>query len=232
MPFIQLQFRRDTSTNWYDTNPTLASGEMAIELDTNSFKIGDGRTSWRALAYGGIQGPRGPQGAAGGGSGGGGSQGAVGPTGPAGPAGPTGPSGGGGGGSTQLTTIKVKADVGNPGGLDTVSGATTTLGTNIASVALTANAINITFTSGYTVPNFPIFSGTIYWYNGTTNTYSVIQIPSSTNLREDSGILNMSYITNTQTLSITPISASFFPGITNDPTSGQFAMYVFLQTYN
>lgn len=94
MPFIQLQFRRDTSTNWYDTNPTLASGEMAIELDTNTFKIGDGRTSWRALAYGGFQGPRGPQGPAGGGSGGGsGSQGAVGPTGPAGSAGPAGPAG-------------------------------------------------------------------------------------------------------------------------------------------
>jgi hypothetical protein len=65
MPFIQLQFRRDTSNNWYDTNPTLASGELAIEVDTNSFKIGDGRTSWRALPYGGIQGPRGPQGPSG-----------------------------------------------------------------------------------------------------------------------------------------------------------------------
>ena len=75
MPFIQLQFRRDTSSNWYDTNPTLASGEMAIELDTNMFKIGDGRTCWRSLAYGGIQGPRGPQGPAGGGSGGSGGSG-------------------------------------------------------------------------------------------------------------------------------------------------------------
>ena len=95
MPFIQLQFRRDTCQNWANTNPVLASGEMGIELDTHMFKIGDGIAPWVNLAYGGIQGPRGPQGPAGSGGGSGGSQGAQGPAGPQGPAG----TGGGGGGS-------------------------------------------------------------------------------------------------------------------------------------
>ena len=67
MPFIQLQFRRDTSNNWSNTDPILASGELAIEVDTNLFKIGDGRTSWRKLPYGGLQGPRGPVGGSAGG---------------------------------------------------------------------------------------------------------------------------------------------------------------------
>jgi hypothetical protein len=62
MPHIQIQFRRDTSVTWTFANPVLASGEMGIELDTKQFKIGDGRTHWRDLPYGGIQGPPGPAG--------------------------------------------------------------------------------------------------------------------------------------------------------------------------
>jgi len=62
MPYIQLQFRRDTSLNWVQTNPLLASGEMGIELDTHSFKIGDGILRWNQLPYGGLQGPPGPAG--------------------------------------------------------------------------------------------------------------------------------------------------------------------------
>jgi len=60
MPYIQLQFRRDTSLNWAQTNPLLASGEMGIELDTHTFKIGDGILRWNELPYGGLQGPPGP----------------------------------------------------------------------------------------------------------------------------------------------------------------------------
>jgi len=56
MPFIQLQFRRDTSTNWTSNNPILLAGEMGIETDTKKFKIGDGTTAWNSLSYGGIQG--------------------------------------------------------------------------------------------------------------------------------------------------------------------------------
>ena len=83
MPYIQLQFRRDTSHNWACTNPVLASGEMGIEIDTHMFKIGDGCSPWVNLPYGGIQGPRGPQGPSGGSSGSGvtGPQGSTGPIG-------------------------------------------------------------------------------------------------------------------------------------------------------
>jgi hypothetical protein len=62
MPHIQIQFRRDTSASWSAANPILASGEMGIELDTQQFKIGDGHTRWVNLRYGGIQGPPGPAG--------------------------------------------------------------------------------------------------------------------------------------------------------------------------
>jgi hypothetical protein len=62
MPYIQLQFRRDTLSNWERTNPLLASGEMGIELDTHTFKIGDGILRWNDLPYGGLQGERGPAG--------------------------------------------------------------------------------------------------------------------------------------------------------------------------
>ena len=56
---VQIQFRRDTESNWTSNNPTLASGEMGIETDTDQFKIGDGSTVWSSLAYGGVVGPAG-----------------------------------------------------------------------------------------------------------------------------------------------------------------------------
>ena len=77
MPYIQLQFRRDTSATWTSTNPVLASGEMALETDTRNFKVGDGTTAWNALPYGGIIGPTGN----------------TGPTGVTGNTGRTGPTG-------------------------------------------------------------------------------------------------------------------------------------------
>jgi len=89
MPYIQLQFRRDTSENWSCSNPLLASGEMGIELDTRRFKIGDGCLHWNNLPYGGLQGPPGP---AGGTSGTGGVS-STGPTGPQGPQGLVGATG-------------------------------------------------------------------------------------------------------------------------------------------
>jgi hypothetical protein len=55
MPFIQLQFRRDLSSNWTSNDPTLAPGELGIETDTNLFKIGSG-TNWVGTTYGGLQG--------------------------------------------------------------------------------------------------------------------------------------------------------------------------------
>ncbi len=94
MPNIQLQFRRGTASEWASANPTLASGEMGIERDTQRFKLGDGTTAWNSLGYGGIQGPTGTTGPAG----------STGPTGSTGAAstvtGPTGPAGAGNTGPT------------------------------------------------------------------------------------------------------------------------------------
>ena len=94
MPFIQFQHRRDTSTNWQTNNPLLASGEMGIETDTSSFKIGNGTSHWVDLPYGGLSGPTGHIGA----TGCTGSTGYTGPTGygwtgATGPQGNTGPQG-------------------------------------------------------------------------------------------------------------------------------------------
>jgi hypothetical protein len=40
-----LQLRRGLSSEWTSSNPVLAQGEMAVELDTHQFKIGDGVTN-------------------------------------------------------------------------------------------------------------------------------------------------------------------------------------------
>ena len=65
---------------------------MGLELDTHLFKIGDGSTPWRTLAYGGFTGPTGP-GGNGNGTGGTGFTGYTGYTGSTGSTGPTGPTG-------------------------------------------------------------------------------------------------------------------------------------------
>lgn len=56
MGYARLQLRGDTSFAWSATNPVLAAREMALETDTDQFKIGDGVTAWNDLPYGGIQG--------------------------------------------------------------------------------------------------------------------------------------------------------------------------------
>ena len=110
MPYIQLQFRRDTSINWANVNPSLASGEMGIELDTRKFKIGDGTLHWNDLPYGGLEGPTGPAGGGGsedgstGSTGATGAKGSTGFTGAAGVIGTTGSTGAAGAkGSTGFT---------------------------------------------------------------------------------------------------------------------------------
>ena len=57
-----IQLRRDTAANWTSSNPTLASGEIGLETDTDLFKVGDGATAWTSNTYGGIQGDQGIQG--------------------------------------------------------------------------------------------------------------------------------------------------------------------------
>jgi hypothetical protein len=36
---VQIQIRRDSSTNWSSANPVLADGELGYELDTDYLKI-------------------------------------------------------------------------------------------------------------------------------------------------------------------------------------------------
>ena len=52
MPFIRLQFRRGTASEWTTVNPVLASGELGLETDTKNIKMGDGATDWNHLPYG------------------------------------------------------------------------------------------------------------------------------------------------------------------------------------
>lgn len=47
----RIQFRRDTAANWTSADPTLLSGEIGIETDTDKLKIGDGSTAWTSLGY-------------------------------------------------------------------------------------------------------------------------------------------------------------------------------------
>ena len=47
----RIQIRRGGAQEWANSNPTLAQGELGIELDTGRFKIGDGVTAWNTLRY-------------------------------------------------------------------------------------------------------------------------------------------------------------------------------------
>ncbi len=47
----KIQVRRGTSTEWSSANPTLSSGEIGFETNTNKFKIGNGLSAWLALPY-------------------------------------------------------------------------------------------------------------------------------------------------------------------------------------
>jgi hypothetical protein len=47
----KIQLRRDTEAQWIANNPTLSAGEVALSLDTNKLKFGDGTKSWTQLDY-------------------------------------------------------------------------------------------------------------------------------------------------------------------------------------
>jgi cytoskeletal protein CcmA (bactofilin family) len=47
----RIQLRRDTGANWSSANPVLAQGEIGLNLDDGSIKIGDGVTAWNSLSY-------------------------------------------------------------------------------------------------------------------------------------------------------------------------------------
>lgn len=48
---VRMQQRRATAEQWLLADPTLAEGEIGLETDTYSFKIGDGVNSWSLLDY-------------------------------------------------------------------------------------------------------------------------------------------------------------------------------------
>ena len=48
---VRIQMRRDTFANWQANNPTLAEGEMGIELDTHRWKFGYQNLAWNSLPY-------------------------------------------------------------------------------------------------------------------------------------------------------------------------------------
>ena len=47
----RIKLRRDTATNWNDTNPVLALGEPGFDTTNNKIKVGDGTTAWQDLDY-------------------------------------------------------------------------------------------------------------------------------------------------------------------------------------
>lgn len=46
-----IKVRRDSAANWTFADPTLASGEIGFETDTNQIKIGNGVDEWTLLDY-------------------------------------------------------------------------------------------------------------------------------------------------------------------------------------
>jgi hypothetical protein len=48
---VRLKLRQDTAANWTSVNPTLLAGELGRESDTGKIKIGNGSSTWTALAY-------------------------------------------------------------------------------------------------------------------------------------------------------------------------------------
>ena len=47
----KIQLRRDTAANWTTNNPILGPGEVGVDLTSQTFKIGDGTSSWTTLEY-------------------------------------------------------------------------------------------------------------------------------------------------------------------------------------
>jgi hypothetical protein len=93
---ISIQLRRGLAIEWAIVNPILAQAELATEIDTGKFKLGDGIHHWNDLLYSsGPAGPKGDPGPSGptGKDGVIGYDGAIGPKGDPGPIGPIGPVG-------------------------------------------------------------------------------------------------------------------------------------------
>lgn len=62
MPPQQIQLRRGTTQQWATANPTLAAGEIGVELGPGTLKVGNGTDNWGTLDSLGAEGPQGPKG--------------------------------------------------------------------------------------------------------------------------------------------------------------------------
>lgn len=47
----RIQFRRGSASEWASSNPVLAHGEIALELDTDRIKVGNGVDAWNDRPY-------------------------------------------------------------------------------------------------------------------------------------------------------------------------------------
>jgi hypothetical protein len=47
----RFKLRNGTAAEWTGANPVLLEGEIGIETDTRTYKIGDGTTAWTGLSY-------------------------------------------------------------------------------------------------------------------------------------------------------------------------------------
>ena len=50
----KIQFRRDTATNWGNSNPTLSQGEPGLDLCRGLIKVGNGTDGWNCLPFQGT----------------------------------------------------------------------------------------------------------------------------------------------------------------------------------
>ena len=49
--YTEIHVRRDSTLNWYASNPRLALGEPGVDMTLRRFKIGNGRDRWNDLPY-------------------------------------------------------------------------------------------------------------------------------------------------------------------------------------
>ena len=49
--YTEIHIRRDSTLNWYASNPRLALGEPGVDMDLHRFKIGNGIDRWNQLPY-------------------------------------------------------------------------------------------------------------------------------------------------------------------------------------
>ena len=49
--YTEIHIRRDSTLNWYASNPRLSLGEPGVDMDLHRFKIGNGIDRWNELPY-------------------------------------------------------------------------------------------------------------------------------------------------------------------------------------